>query len=427
MQDFDRKDISQFHRQKPMENFHFKNDQFDLTGTHVDGALFAVKVKIGKAISTKIEKTAAKSLKQSSVPGFRNGKGVNRHLLEKRLGGAEKVYGETFASLVDNELKLQSPYRMLYTSHHMASKLDDQSWQVTCDLMVIPSMEPIDMSQFILPSLPHLDVDAVVDKATHNFSISNPILRTKTDEAGNSLPAEIGDSVEVSVRAFTNGNEVVELRESSVKLRMLEGYMRPPSLLKVLVGQKSGDMFLLEDNEFAKTIGLDQLTLEVTVNHTFTCEPQPVDDELAITAGYDNLKIWREVLTTNALQQMETAEVQYKKNTVIDKVRQVVKLSAPVSEEYVQMLANRSLAAGTIKADELETEKLRMLDVCDITFKLWNLGVLFSIPYPTSSKDKVAVTPSTVDMGVYINWIVDYLVEHSTWKTDDITRTPDNA
>lgn len=293
-----------------MEDFTFVEDNFSIEAVfNSKDNLFDVTYSVAKEMSDKIVKNFwEKRSKTINMPGFRKGK-APRHLIEKKFGGKLKFYSEPFSQYANIKTVEKFPHKVILTDDHEVH-VEDDYWTVTFKLWCEPEVKLNEqLLQDIDISLPKMEKGNYVDKKIESFAKLNPYLHIKYGDDNDILPAEEGDMVEVSIEAKADGKIYPDGCEDATNIRLVRDAISPKSLYDNLIGSTPGHTFTLKipnvelDNilpAFQQDLKGKSFEMKVVVNQVYTCDDPEVDDDLAISAGYDNLDHWKRVLNDSA-------------------------------------------------------------------------------------------------------------------------------
>lgn len=290
---------------------------------------FIVVPEMANKIKTEYIKAQRKIIR---INGFRKGK-APVGLIEKKMGGLQAVYGASFATYANTQILKNSPYKVIHTYDIDVNEKDDESWIVTLKLAVEPLADIKNEDLEMTFEVQRLNPDDYVDYRITSFARVNPYLHMKEDDKGNILPAAEDDMVEVSVEAFIDDKKFEHGSHDATDIRLVEGGVNPRSLYEKLLGSVPGDSFSIittnpEEipgpfkNDFK---GKSKFEIRVVVNHVYRCTDPEIDDDLAITAGFNSLDEWKNSLLDSANRINKSREEQTQKSLVLDHIVSTIK------------------------------------------------------------------------------------------------------
>lgn len=293
-----------------MEEFNFSTEnEFEFVAKpseedHYD-AVFTVHPDMAKKIEDNFWK---KRKKHIHLKGFRKGH-VPRAVAEKRsIGGRDGFYAAIFQEYANIKAVDDSPQKVILTNDHQAHKNDETGeWDITFKLWLEPEVELKDDFESIKMKTQKLEKGDYVEKKIAAFAKVNPYLHTKASDDGGPLPSEEGDMVEVSIAAFADDEPYPDGSEEATNIRLLPDAVKPQSLYDKLIGVKPGDGFTINVDSidtmmphFQRELEGKKFRMDVKVNYVYRCEEPKIDDDLAITAGYESMEDWQKALNDSA-------------------------------------------------------------------------------------------------------------------------------
>lgn len=258
---------------------------------------------------------------QYKFKGFRKGK-LTRKQVEKMMGGSKAVYSMAFGAYATEKILEYSPHKVIFITNQESDSNDDGSWIMTCDVFTEHHVDDFNKLLSMNFQLPRLEPQEYVDYRIETFRRLNPYLHRKEnlDDV-----VEDGDMVEVSIQSKIDGKIFDMGCESSTNIRVIEGAVKPESLYENLLGAETGDSFSVETSNvselaerFGAKISGSKFTLEVKINHIYWCEEANIDDDLAISAGFNSLNEWLSNLNDTAIRINEGRDHQLKRQHVIE-------------------------------------------------------------------------------------------------------------
>lgn len=173
----------------------------------------------------------------------------------------------------------------------------DNNSQITFDAWLEPS---VILDAKVLGELkfkvPKPQPDQYIKDRQTNFAHLNPYMKNKVDDQGNPIASAEGDMVEVGIHCIVDGKEFNDAHEPSTNIRLFRNIVQPPSLFDRLIGVLPTQSFTLETDQippaWVQQLHGKTIKLEVQVNRVYSCEEAEINDDMAITAGFNNLEEW---------------------------------------------------------------------------------------------------------------------------------------
>jgi trigger factor len=279
---------------------HTKKGKYILTITEENEYMMA-SLEITKQEANRLmDKEFQSKRKHIKVNGFRKGK-ISRALFERMSGGNKiQIYGVVFTNYFNNELMEHVPTRMMHSKDYHIKSHADGKWVVECLLYLEPKIdvsdEKIDNVDF--SKIEPMDVEEYVDNRMKNFSKLHPILHPKNG------PAENEDMIQVEVICTIDGKEFKPLCEERTNIRLIREAVIPREMYDQLIGHMAKDEFTFSAQEphpiYGHKLKGKTLIFAVKVFQVFTCEESTINNDLAITANFNNLEDWTNHLTDSA-------------------------------------------------------------------------------------------------------------------------------
>jgi len=282
-------------------------------------------VKISPALAKKlIQKFWRNQGKIIKLDGFRASGKHKKDEMEKRVGRV-RLYHILFATFADQHLVNDAPRKILMTDgHKVHDGGDTQWWMIQVDIWVEPEVkldgQEMDGLEF---NITCIDAASFVAEKMREFAILHPYLRNKVDDKGNPLPAQEGDMVDVAVEAMVDGKKFDSGCEESTNLRLIKGTMHPVELYESLLGKKAGDIVNLKNVQhippaFANELQGKSMDINCKINRVYTCEDSAINDDLAITAGFNSLDQWHSNLLDVTNKRISSYKEQMRRTAVIE-------------------------------------------------------------------------------------------------------------
>lgn len=409
-----------------MENFGFsENDAYLLNATYQDDGSHHIVFAIEKQMADKIMKSYYKARKKLfKVNGFRKGNAPVT-LVEKMMGGKTGMYGPTFSTYANIKVMEKSPHKVIHTYNFDVKEVED-GWEVIFDAQFEAPASIKDEDLVMEFDIPKLEVNNYVDYRLRAFSRMNPILKIKgSDEAEDTPAADEDDMVEVSIEAFLDGKRFEDGSHDATNIRLVEGGVKPESLYKKLLGSMPGDVFeigVTNPDEVPSSfsgdfVGKKDLLINVKINHVFTCEDPDVDDELAITAGYNTFEEWRAALVESATRINKGRDDQLKRTLILDHIVDTIEYP-DFSEAWANEKADELADKGDHENTPVVRDELKKIAKQHVLLK--HIGEYLDIEWDEGEEDKSKYERN--EQG-YAEKVLIYLIgSKAKWKYVD-TRT----
>jgi len=388
--------------------------KFTLSATLQDDGYYNVNFHICQLMAQRIKdeyyKAEKKFLKQR---GFRKGK-VPRKLMESRMGGEEGAYSASFMTYANTKWFEYAPSKVMYTRDY-ESKKDDNGWTITFKSWIEPQVEVPDNIFDKEFEIPKLDVDEYIDYRLRAFSKLHPYLHIKESEAAE------GDMVEVSIQATIDEKEFKDGSHESVNIRLLRDAVNPPSLFDKLIGVVPGVGFSIETSNaqdlpaFKANLKNNQnFKMNVNVIRIYTCEESTIDDDLAITAGFDSLKEWKDHLCKIGKELTKGREEVRKKELLLSHVTDLVPVP-DLPSDWAKEKAIECVRANLVPHDSPAVRDALLESARHITI-LKAIGNKLSIEWDDKEQDI-----QNRDESVYTDKVLKQLLTMAHFKYVDPT------
>ena len=347
---------------------------------------FAVDRIMAETIKKNFYKTRKKLI---GAKGFRNGH-VPKGMVERMFGGEDKMYSASFLTYASAILVEQSPYKILHTYNMESSRGENGWWNVNFKAFLEPTAD-IDQSHLDMNfQIPKLEVDDYVLARQHQFAKMNPYLRNKMNENMGPIPAAEGDMVEIAVESSIDNVRFPDGCEKATRIRLVPGAVHPTSLYEKLLGSVPGLFFVLETSTpqdipaFSNSIK-GTFKMEVQILHVFTCDEPKIDDDLAISAGFDSLEKWTVSMRDSANRVNTAREEQLKRSLVLEHLAKTVPYP-DFPEDWAAAKASELLHEGKIKVSAQELmQQLKIIAKQNTIVK--KVGEYLGIEWEDAEKD----------------------------------------
>ncbi len=354
---------------------HGETGQFILEASRPEGNIFFdVHISVDRIKANDMIKKFFKSQKRfygnqaaNKVKGFRNGK-VPRHIIERMMGGKEAMYNQIFYSYANTVIMEHAPRKVMNTDDYKIEEGDNGWWDIMFKMFMIPEVVVPNNLYNMNFQVPRGDVDSYVSQRIESFRKLHPYLYAKEDKEGNILSAEEDDMVAIAVESTLDGELFKPGCEEETNIRLIKESISPVSLYDKLLDSKPGDSFSVEVDDasqvpiYWQSVAKDKVfKMNVQVKHVYRCEDAKVDDDLAITAGYDSLDNWNTKLLDQGKRIVEDQEIQLKRQLVLNHIINCIP-KPDLPKQYVdgkigEMVVNRNI---------VDSEELRSR-ICEAT------------------------------------------------------------
>lgn len=281
-----------------------ENDDIRL---EIKGTLVKLEIKKKKVNQIFGDECRSKS-KLLNLAGFRKGRKLSRDLFEKKMGGNKKaIYGIALNIFANNVIiDACKDEKILYVDNHNLYE-DNGSWFATCTLITEPKLDiPDDLLENITiynKPISQEEIDNHVSERIENFAKLNPILIHKLGKVVE------GDMVEVKICAYCDGKIYKPLTEKSINIRVIRGAVIPQQLYYRLLGSSAGNYFEITTSDlkpnYKKALNNQHVLLKVWINFVYICKHPEVNNDLAITANFKNLRSWKADLADSGRRHIE--------------------------------------------------------------------------------------------------------------------------
>jgi len=131
--------------------------------------------------------------------------------------------------------------------------------------------------------------------------------------------------------------------------------------------------------------GKSKFEIRVTVNRVYRCTEPEVDDDLAITAGYDSLEEWKKSLFDSADRINKSREEQTKKTLVLDHITSTIKYP-DFPDAWAEAHARELIAKGKHQDTPFLRQELKRVAKQNTLLK--QIGEFLGIEWDEEEKDK---------------------------------------
>lgn len=412
-----------------MEDFGFsEKDEYVLNAIYQEDGSYRVTFSIEKKMATKIMKEYYKARKKLfKVNGFRKGKAPPT-LVEKMMGGKKGMYGPTFSTYANVKVMQKAPYKVNHTYDFEVEEVES-GWEVTFGAQFEAVADITDEHLVMKFDLPTLEIDDYVDYRLHAFSRLHPILCPKEPNEEGNIIAEDDNMVEVAIEAFLDGEKFEAGSEDATNLRLVKGGVKPESLYNKLLGtttKNSFDIRIGNPDEVPSSfkedfVGKKDLLIRVKVNHIFTCKDPELDDELAITAGYDNFKEWASSLSESAARINKGRDDQLRRTLILDHIINTIEYP-DFSDQWASEKADELTSKGYENTQAVRDE-LKKVAKQNILLKY--IGEHLGVEWDEDQQDKSRYERN--EQGYAEKTLIHLIDEKVEWKYVDTKSEGDSG
>jgi len=346
----------------------------------------------------KLPEALAKKLKKKGK--------VSQKLAEKLYSQIDGFYNLMFSAFANMKIIENVDRKVIYTDNHEVEQLDEL-WQVRCAIWLEPEVEMITKSLVLEFNIEETTVESNVEKRIQSFAKLNPYLHLKPSAS------EVDDMVELSVIASADDERVEVACEEAINIRVMKDAVYPTQLFdKLAAGVSVDDKFTIEiddPNDFPPNfaqdlLGKKVLKLEIHILRIYTCEEQKIDDDLAITAGYNNLKEWKNALTDSAIRVIDQQEIQRKRIIIVDHLLEITK-SDDLPDSWAKIKAQE------MKLPETDSSYSQLKNLFKHVIVLKYIGKMLDTKW-----DDVHKNIYERDEQAYADKVLNYLVDMADFR-----------
>ncbi len=343
------------------------------------------KKEIKNLVDQKLENIA----KEANLPGFRPGK-VPVSVVKNRFG--KQVLGEVVRESVDTATKEVMENNKLTPSSQ--PKIEIVSFEEGQDLKAKLLVEI--MPDFQVPDLSSLDIIKPVVKVTEK-DINEAVEKIAKENVGTreiskDRPAKKGDTVVIDFIGKVDGKpfEGGEAKGHNLKLgsnAFIPGF--EDSLIGAIKGKTKQVKVTFPNDYQAKTLAGKDAIFETKVNQIKEDVEVKLDDEFAKTLGMNDLDSLKKGVSEQISKQHQQQSRDKAKRQILDKLADLVSFDLPESlekEEYINICKamNPNSKPDSDKSDETSPDpdkgmsKEEKLDASQIAKRRVRLGLLLS-------------------------------------------------
>ena len=382
----------------------------------------------------KFWKKNGKDLKQRFYPRGKKKGEAQRKKIEAEVGGREKIYANMFSAYAEHLFINNAPRRIMMMNDYRAYEGEDRWWLIKFKSWLEPTVvldSAILKDEALSFSIPDMDVEFLVAEKIKSFTILNPYLSNKTDAQGDGLPASENDMIEISSKCIVDGNEFKQGDQDGTRIRLIKDTITPPELYNTLLNKKAGDEFTL-DNIDGSSIPMlkdmfsdKKVCLNIKVIRVYTCSDAKINDDMAITAGFENLDKWKISIRDTYNRRINTYKEQMKMTSIIKHLMKntpIADFSKSWQEAKVRELIKDGRLGKIDDGQNIDRFCAQINEVAKQNVLLKYAGEKLGIEY--EDKDK---HPMVRDEGAYAMKVLKYLVGKAKFEYVTAETTPDGG
>jgi len=396
-----------------------QNPEFQIYGEcNEDGYIDVVITVLEKQSASMIAKFNKAHRKRTGIKGLgkipehlakkleKKGK-VSQKVADKLYAQIEGLYDILFSAYANAKIIESFDRKVIFTDGHEVCNLGNNIWQIQCKVWLEPEVKVLVDDFDWKFNIDDMTVDTYVQDRIQSFAKLNPYLHLKEDKS------EVNDMVELAVDAIADGSIIESMCEEATNIRVLKDAVHPKQLYdKLSEGVSAGDEFTIvidDSNDFPPNYYKDlidkkQLELTVRVIRVYTCEDPKIDDDLAITAGYESLDEWTKALTDSGNRNINTARERIRNIAVVDYLLSVTKCD-DLPDSWAK------LKAKELQLPETSDSYDKLKNLFKHTILLKHVGEMYGIGW-----DDVDQSIYDRDEHAYAGKVLRYLVKMSEFE-----------
>ncbi len=301
-----------------------------VTETKNEGLTRELSVRIGaNDIAEKRDARLSEIGNDVTLPGFRPGK-APLTMLQKRYGKA--VMSEILDAAVSDSSAQAIAERglrpALQPSIEITSYEDGADLEYTMKIELMPEIEPTEFSEIELERLIVEVTDKEVDEALARIASQN----RRSEPVQKSRKAVDGDVVVIDFVGRVDGGEFPGGAGKEHHLELGSGQFIP-GFEEQMIGVSAGDHVLVKltfpDDYSAANLAGKSAEFDVDVQEIREFVESPVDDELGVTMGFENLAKLREAVVGNLEREYSEMSRGALKRSLLDKLSELHEFEVP--------------------------------------------------------------------------------------------------
>jgi trigger factor len=277
----------------------------------------AMTIEVEDAEAEKALRNAARTLSRKfKIPGFRPGKAPYNVVV--RLLGIEAVQEQAVEELGQKLYKQALEEKGI--EPYASASLDEVTWNPLTLRLTIPMPPRVDLGAYRDVRLPPEEVvvtDEQINQVLENIRKQNAMWQPVE------RPARLGDMITADIEATVGGQVVLKNEGREMILREDSRYP-VPGFGQALVGMQPGEEKTFElpypEDYYNRELAGQQATFHVLMDTIKEEVLPPVDDALAMSAGYESLDLLREDIRAELLEQAQREANNRFVTTVMDRV-----------------------------------------------------------------------------------------------------------
>ena len=259
-------------------------------------------IEVEDAEAEKALRNAARTLSRKfKLPGFRPGKAPYNVVV--RLLGIEAIQEQAIEDLSQKLYKQALEEKGI--EPYASASLDEVTWNPLTLRLTIPMPPRVDLGAYRDVRLPSEEVvvtDEQINQVLERIQTQNAMWQPVT------RPARLGDLITADIEVTVGGQVVLKNEGREMILREDSRYPVPGFGL-ALVGMQPGEEKTFElpypEDYYNRELAGQQATFHVLMDTIKEKVLPPVDDVLAMTAGYESLDQLRENIRAELLEQAQ--------------------------------------------------------------------------------------------------------------------------
>lgn len=273
-----------------------------VTTEELENCQVAMTIEVEDAEAEKALRNAARTLSRKfKLPGFRPGKAPYNVVV--RLLGIEAIQEQAIEDLSQKLYKQTLEEKGI--EPYASASLDEVTWNPLTLRLTIPMPPRVDLGAYRDVRLPSEEVvvtDEQINQVLERIRTQNAMWQPVT------RPARLGDLIMADIEVTVRGQVVLKNEGREMILREDSRYP-VPGFGQALVGMQPGEEKTFElpypEDYYNRELAGQQATFHVLMDTVKEEVLPPVDNALAMTAGYESLDQLREDIRAELLEQAQ--------------------------------------------------------------------------------------------------------------------------